>query len=252
MVEPDRALGRVHPERQVVGDVAALGDLDEDLGGAGRVARPRAIAPLADAPFMAPTVSAYASGMSWTVIDEPAQSVRKPLGSTTITLHAERRGLGAQHPAEAVDRELGGLVGGDAGRAADAAAHGRDLHDEAAALLAQHRDGRLRDVVDAPEVGLELGAEVLVVAGLDGRDVGVAGVVDDHVEAAEPLARLGDRRAGARLGVGDVESDGLDASAVLGDEVVELLGPAGGGGDAVAGLRARRGPGRGRGRVRSR
>ena len=100
-------------------------------------------------------------------------------------LDAERRGLGPEHAAEAVDGELGGLVGGDAGRAADASAHGGELHDQAAALLAEHGDGRLGDVVDAPEVGLELGAEVRVGGGLDGRHVRVAGVVDDHVEAAE-------------------------------------------------------------------
>ena len=41
-------------------------------------------------------------------------------------------------------------------------------------------------------------------------------------------------RGGGR--VGDVEGDGADAVAVLGDEVVELPGPAGGRGDEVAGL----------------
>src|SRR5580693_4765494 len=38
LVEADRALGRGDAERQVVRDVAALGDLDEDLGGAHGVA----------------------------------------------------------------------------------------------------------------------------------------------------------------------------------------------------------------------
>jgi|KBSMisStaDraftv2_1062788.scaffolds.fasta_scaffold343150_1 hypothetical protein len=51
--------------------------------------------------------------------------------------------------------------------ATDAAAHRRELHDQCAALFSQHGDGRLRDVVDTPQVGLELGAEVLVVSGLD-------------------------------------------------------------------------------------
>jgi hypothetical protein len=32
------------------------------------------------------SISAYSSGTGRTVIDDPAQSVRKPLGSTTITL----------------------------------------------------------------------------------------------------------------------------------------------------------------------
>ena len=30
LVEPDRAFDGVHPERQVVGDIAAFGDLNED------------------------------------------------------------------------------------------------------------------------------------------------------------------------------------------------------------------------------
>jgi hypothetical protein len=42
----------------------------------------------------------------------------------------------------------------------DPPADGGELHDQAAALLAQHKDGRLADVVDAPEVGFELRAEV--------------------------------------------------------------------------------------------
>ena len=43
-------------------------------------------------------------------------------------------------------------------------------------------------------------------------------------------------RRGGGGRVGDVEGDGVDAVAVLGGEVVELPGSAGGGGDAVAGL----------------
>jgi hypothetical protein len=83
-------------------------------------------------------------------------------------LDAERRGLGLEHAAEAVDCELGGLIRGDAGRSADAAANRRKLQDNPARLLAEHRDRRLGDVVDPPEVGLELDAEVLVISGLDG------------------------------------------------------------------------------------
>jgi hypothetical protein len=60
-------------------------------------------------------------------------------------------------------------------------------------LLPKDWDRRFGDVVDAPEVGLELGAEILVVGGLDGRDVGIAGVVDDDVQAAEVVAGIRDR-----------------------------------------------------------
>jgi hypothetical protein len=55
-----------------------------------------------------------------------------------------------------------------------------------------------------------------------------------------------------RPGVGDVEGDGVDALAVVGDEIVELGGLAGGGGDAVAGVESGLGSGHGRGHARSR
>ena len=105
----------------------------------------------------------------------------------------------------------------------------------AAALLAQHRQRRLGDVDDAEEVGVDLGAEVVGVDVLDRGEVRVAGVVDDDVDAAEALAAGGDRglRGG---GVGDVEGEGEDLVGVGGDEVVELLGPAGGGDELVAGV----------------
>ena len=98
---------------------------------------------------------------------------------------------------------------------------------------AEQRDRRLGDVVDAPEVGLELGAEVVVVDGLDRRDVGVARVVDDHVDTPEagdapPRSPHGLRR------VGDVERERQHAVAVLGDQASRLFGAARGRDDAVA------------------
>jgi hypothetical protein len=106
-------------------------------------------------------------------------------------------------------------------------------------LFSQHGDGRLRNVVDTPEVGLELGTEVLIISGLDGRDVGVASVVDDDVEPAEPLARLVDGRPRGG-GVGDIQGQRVSAIRVGRDEVVQLLWPACGGGDSIA--RLERGP----------
>ena len=44
---------------------------------------------------------------------------------------------------------------------------------------------RFGHVVDTPEVGLELGAEVTVVGGLDGRDVGIPRIVDDDVQTSQ-------------------------------------------------------------------
>jgi hypothetical protein len=46
--------------------------------------------------------------------------------------------------------------------------------------------GGLGDVIDAPEVRLELAAEVLLARCLDRGDVRVAGVVDDDVHPPEP------------------------------------------------------------------
>ena len=70
---------------------------------------------------------------------------------------------------------------------------------------------------------------------LDRGEVGVAGVVDDDVEAAEALAPGGDRGLGGGR-VGDVEGEGEDPVGVGGDEVVERLGVAGGGDELVAGV----------------
>ena len=87
------------------------------------------------------------------------------------------------------------------------------------ALRAQHRQGGACDVDDAEEVGLDLLAEFLFGHVLDGVDLGVAGVVDDDVEAAERRGRGGDGGAGGRR-VGHVERDGAHVVAVLRDEVV--------------------------------
>ena len=100
-------------------------------------------------------------------------------------------------------------------------------------LFAQQRDRRAGDVVDAPEVGLELAAEILLRCRLDRRHVGVARVVDDHVDAAEVLARLV-QGVDDEGGIDDVERQREDAVSESGDQLVELLGPAGGGDDLVA------------------
>ena len=64
------------------------------------------------------------------------------------------------------------------------------------ALLAQNRERRLGDVDDAEEVGVDLPAEILERDVLDGREIRVAGVVDDDVDPAEALHAGGDRRLG--------------------------------------------------------
>ena len=57
LVETDRAFDSVHPERQVVGDIAAFGDLNEDRAArAGSPAGPSVLC--RTRLFMAPTVGA--------------------------------------------------------------------------------------------------------------------------------------------------------------------------------------------------
>jgi hypothetical protein len=55
-------------------------------------------------------------------------------------------------------------------------------------------------------VRLEQGADVGVVAFFDGAAVAVTGVVDQHVDAAEPLLGLL-HSGGDLIGIGDVERD---------------------------------------------
>jgi hypothetical protein len=110
----------------------------------------------------------------------------------------------------------------------------------AAALLAQRRQRGLGHVDPAEQVGLDLGAEVVAGDVLDGGEVGVAGVVDDHVEPSEPVDGRSHRRLGGRE-VGDVERERVDAIAVTGFEVVELLRLARGRKHLVARRQRRRG-----------
>ena len=96
------------------------------------------------------------------------------------------------------------------------------------ALCAQHRNGGLGDDDDAEQVRLDLRAEVLEARLLDGPDVAVSGIVDQHVEPAEHLDGLAHGLVrGPR--VGDVEREGEHVIAPARDEVVEGGGVAGGG-----------------------
>jgi hypothetical protein len=69
----------------------------------------------------------------------------------------------------------------------------------AASLRPEQRDGRLGDVDYAEQVRLDLRAERGEVGFLDGRDVAVPGIVDEHVDPTEPLRRGLDRPARACL-----------------------------------------------------
>src|SRR2546430_1576788 len=138
---------------------------------------------------------------------------------------AERFDFVVEDLREAFAGELRGLVGAQPWRPADASTDGRELDEVTRALLAQHRQCRLRDVDDPEQIRLDLRAEDIVRHIFDRRKDGVAGVVDDDIEAAKRVDRQLDGRL-RRLGVGYVEGTGAHALTVAPDEIVELLGPA--------------------------
>ena len=91
-----------------------------------------------------------------------------------------------------------------------------------AALLAQDRHNRLRDVHDTVEVGVDLRPERVDRRVLERAQVAVPGVVDDDIDATERLLGLSDH-ARSRVVVGHVEPQGKHRVAVLVDEVLQPL-----------------------------
>ena len=140
----------------------------------------------------------------WTS-ERPAKSVRNAPGSTTVTEMPRGASSPRRAPLSALDRCLGGGVVARSHRGHLDADRG-DVHDGAAASGPHagqdgldHRDG-------AEEVRLEQGADLGVVAFFDRGAITVAGVVDQDVDAAEPL--LGLLHGGGDLvGMGDVKRD---------------------------------------------
>ncbi len=76
----------------------------------------------------------------------------------------------------------------------------------ARALRTHHRQGRARQIDDVEQVGLDLVAKIGRRHLLERRGMAIAGVVDQHVKAAEGAARKLDRPRGGGL-VGHVELD---------------------------------------------
>lgn len=111
------------------------------------------------------------------------------------------------------------MVSAERGERGDAA-DGRDLHDVAAALGAHDRQYGLGDPERTEQVRLHLVAQLLFGNLLDHAEQAVARVVDDHLEAAELLVRGGHRCGDGRL-VRDVERQGQNCVAVLGDEIIQ-------------------------------
>ena len=116
---------------------------------------------------------------------------------------AERRHLGRKHLGEALDAELRRRIRRSPYRAGAAADRG-DLDEPAAALLAKQRDGCLGHDDGAEEVGLDLRSEGIDRRVLDRRHVAVSGVVDDDVQAAEPI-QGGRHGTGGRRLIRDIE-----------------------------------------------
>lgn len=107
------------------------------------------------------------------------------------------------------------------------------FYDRSRAAGAHARQDGADDVGQAEDVDVEDPADLFVGALLHGGEVADAGVVDDHVDAAEVV--LGSRDGFLDLrGVGDVEGQG-ERLVVSGDEVLDLIDVPGGDDGLVAG-----------------
>ena len=150
--------------------------------------------------------------------ERPAQSVRKGPGLDDGDAQAERREFGGQRLRQAFDGEFGGVVVAGAGKA-DEAADGADIHHVAGAAGAHAGQRRLGHGDEAEHVGFEHGAYFGILAFLDGGQVAVAGVVHEHVQAAE--LRLGGGDGGGDLArIVHVERQSQSAILVAGDEIL--------------------------------
>jgi hypothetical protein len=133
----------------------------------------------------------------------------------------------ALKPRDSSDRRgIGGIV-------REKSSHRRELEDPARSLASHHRDGRLGQVHNAKEISFKLGAEVLSGRVFDRGKVPIAGVVDQHIEAAEDVNGQLDGRH-RRTVIGDIQRDGAHVVAVTLNQIGELLWIAGGGDQPVA------------------
>src|SRR5258708_2215648 len=195
----------VAAEDEPTGRVVGANDVDNDLRGAGGVARlgPVVLLPVAvDGPHCLLVVGADGVQLHRGAL---------PVGAECTwldddDLHAERRNLVCEPFGEALDPELGRLVGAHSSSASHASSYGRDLHEDPRPLCAQDGQRGPGHVHDSEEVGLDLSAEVILRHLLDRRAVRITCVVDDDIEPAEGVDGLL-HRAGGSSGVGDVQRD---------------------------------------------
>ena len=131
-----------------------------------------------------------------------------------------RRAFLRQRLGQAFDRELRRRIIAGA-RKTDEAANRRDVDDRARLLGAHDRQHGARHGGEAEEIGVEHRAHVGVVAFFDSREIAVAGVVDEDVDAAEPSFGRLDRSVDLILLV-DVERKRKAVLGVARDNVVDL------------------------------
>ena len=145
---------------------------------------------------------------------------------------AERLDLEAQRLHPPLDAELGGGVGGAEGLAGDAGGRA-DRDDRARTLPAHHGQHRACHVHRPDQIGGQLPLDLLGRQLLEEAGIEVAGVVDEHVDAAEALERRPHRRLRGRE-ARDVELD--DQQVVrLAERRTDRLGVAAGRDDGMAG-----------------
>lgn len=149
-------------------------------------------------------------------------------------LDAERCDLGDQCVRQSLDRVLGrgqqshtGVGGLPVDRGA--------LEDVSGSLGAEYRQCRAEHVEHSEDVGVEHGAGLRVGGFLDGSEESVAGVVGDHVDAAEPRERALHRFPDGLL-VTHVCPDEEQAVAVRFGQFVQGSGVAGDRRDGIAAL----------------
>ena len=161
------------------------------------------------------------------------------LGAGTTGLddgHAdpERRDLLRDRLGEPLDPPLAGVVERVSGER-DLAAVGGDLNDPPAALGAQVRQGRADQLDGASQVGgddvVDLGVSEL----LGGTEQAVAGIADDHVDAADLVERAVDDVADGG-GVRDIQDRRLERLRIPVEQVLDLAGVADSAHDAVTAL----------------
>ena len=145
--------------------------------------------------------------------------MRKGPGSTTTT-DSQRRDLLGERLRQPFNGEFGRRVIAGAGKT-DETTHRGDVDDRPRLLGAHDRQHGARHRGEAEEIGVEHRAHVAVVAFLNSREIAIASVVDEDVDAAE--AGLGgfDRSVDLILFV-DVERKRKAGSLMTRDEIGDL------------------------------